>query len=164
TALGHPHYVNFVDEVCQGLIRWDKAGLNAALVFAELFKGLNNKFEKFTAPSAGAMRGKVAEIRDGLRAGREAHVKEMRGGKYEPYEVKDAALGLESVPRQNLVKTAEDKKSPAAEVYTADVDRVEVDTSGNEYWIEVKFDAHTATQKHSDAAQIDRLCATVRRA
>jgi hypothetical protein len=41
---------------------------------------------------------------------------------------------------------------------------VDVDKHGNEYWIEVKFDAQTATQKHSDPAQLDRLCATVRHA
>jgi hypothetical protein len=161
---GHSDYKGWVAEVRAGIVRWDKLGLNAAVVLGDLFKGLNNKIEKWGTNDAGAMRGKVAEIRDALRPGREANVADMRGGKYQPYQTSDTVGGLVSVPHQQLAHQVDVGKSAAGFTFEADVDRVDVDKHGNEYWIEVKFDAHTATQKHSDPAQLDRLCATVRHA
>jgi hypothetical protein len=171
--IGHSEYAAFPTEVFDGLERLAHRGIDAARIHAALFEKLDDTYKTFNASTAGSMRGTVAEIRDALRPGQETRIQTMRGGGYQPYGLQDTVLGTESVPAQQLKdQQGEWTAKPEARSgvplelaeLKADVDRVDVLPSGDEFWVEVKFDVVTATNKHSDPAQIDRLCATVRHA
>ena len=163
-TFGHPTYKDFPAEIEAGVLHWHDLGVNLAIALAKLFEGLNDEITSFSPNAAGAMRGKVAEIRDVMRSGpRSAPVKGVESGN-QKYAIRDAVRGEKSVPVDTL-KTAKKSKTPLdAQEFEADVDRIERLDSGDELWCEVKFSALTAANKHSDVSQLDRLCATVKRA
>ena len=161
-SVGHSTYRDFPLEVASGLERWHHLGVNLATVLAKPFGGLNDQLTEFSAGTAGSVRGKVAEIRDAIRSGpRSAAVQSVESGD-QKYSIKDTVRGDKSVPAPDL-KAAAGKDLDTHE-FTADVDRIERLGSGDELWCEVKFSALTAANKHRDVAQLDRLCATVKRA
>lgn len=178
-----PHYQNWPKLVDDGLLHWSERGVNAAERFFAEFKRVAAVQKKYNDNTAGGLIGSLAEILDAIRRPSKGRPREnvasMKGGEALPYYVSDLRYlnSVTGVPSDKLKQIAQDldeKKITPEEAQekraaiqdndksAQDVDRQEFRNNGDEYFIEVKDNAHTARAKHSDGAQIDRLCAVVR--
>lgn len=163
---GVPEYAVFPELVIDGAQRWVDRGVDIGQFFSE-FDRLNKIPSKWVAETAGGMIGAIAEIVDALRApapGRDS-IAGMLGGEYLGYEATDlvdnpGALGGDDLRRFNATSDLAEKQQ-ILDALKQDVDRREIRANGDEYYLEVKDNAHTARVKHSSGAQVDRLCAVV---
>ncbi|MDT8998214.1 DUF4157 domain-containing protein [Paucibacter sp. APW11] len=163
---GVPEYAGFPELVIDGAQKWAGLGVDIGQFFSE-FDRLNKIPSKWVAETAGGMIGAIAEIADALRApapGRDS-VKGMLGGEYLGYAAADlqnnpGALGGDDLRRLKATSDVAEQQRILASL-KQDVDRRELRANGDEYYIEVKDNAHTARVKHSGGAQVDRLCAVV---